>query len=494
MAPTSPRGVAASAFACGAEEDGEVDLPSPPWAAPHPSAWRCAPGAAAVTPAGGVDVGGGGDRPFTLGVASMQRKLNHPLMESFLSSLTAALPAAQVVRLHVETLADRPVGSWPVCDVLLAFHAPGFPLAAVNAYATLHGMPLINSLAAQFTLRDRARISDMLSTAAVPTPSMVVRLDGTDAATSASGSDRTGGCGARVASDTAAGRLPGRMGAVTQDCDWLLVDGARALRMPFVEKPLNSDEHKCIVYYLGDGGTSTIERKKVHHEAGRRAIRPSGSYVYEQFHSAEDVKVYAIGTEVFFAETRVREADGSVRRAPTVLSPDEQRMAGRVAAAFGQFLTGFDIIRCADGRSLVIDVNGWSIGKAESGAFIKAAVPALARHLRGLVGSGLARGARLGPARGARLGPAPDLPALAWSVHGSQRGRDSDGTGDGDGCGADGVGLFGTQRGVDAGAARSAKADSPASGDVANRGRGADRRSGAAADSWQALTSALVLG
>jgi len=416
----------------------------------------------------------------------MRRKLNHLLMKAFLSSLTAALPAAQVVLLHVEALADRPVGSWPVCDVLLAFHAPGFPLAAFSAYATLHGLPLINSLAAQFTLRDRARISDVLSKAAVPTPSRVVRLDGTDAAAAASGSNRTGGCGARVHADAAAGRLPGRMGAVTQDGDWLLVDGARALRMPFVEKPLNSDEHKCIVYHPGGGGTSTIERKKVHHEAGRRTIRPSGSYVYEQFHSAEDVKVYAIGTEVFFAETRVREADGSVRRAPTVLSPDEQRMAGRVAAAFGQFLTGFDLIRCADGRALVIDVNGWSIGKAESGAFIKAAVPALARHLRGLVGSG--------PARGTRLGLAPELPALARSVRPSQRGRDCDGTGDGDGCGADRVGLFATQRGVDAGAARSAKAGSPASGHGANRGRGADRRSGAAADSWLTLTSALVLG
>ncbi|KAK1866932.1 hypothetical protein I4F81_009444 [Pyropia yezoensis] len=276
-------------------------------------------------------------------------------MRAFLAALSAALPAGRWVYLPVEADAGGtpppPVAEWPDVDILLAFHAPGFPLDAVTEYAAARQVPLVNSLADQYTLRDRSQIWAALVEAGVPTPDLVVRRERppSTAAAGIAGSD--GDAAPPVV------RLPAAScgGVVTQDGEWLLVDGVRALRKPFVEKPLDADDHLCIVYHAGDGGASVIERKRVTHLPDRRAIRPTGGYVYERYHRAvagADVKVYAAGDD---------------------------------------FLTGFDIIRATDGRVLVIDVNGWSVGKAESGAFVKAAVAALAPRIRAtLVGAGAA--------------------------------------------------------------------------------------------------------
>lgn len=413
LSPRSPRGVAASALLCLIEEAEDAgELAAPQWVASPSSPWGCGPALAPATPAAAL-VGSCGDRPFTLGIAALGRKVRHPLMRAFLAALSAALPAGRWVYLPVEADAaggtpPPPVAEWPDVDILLAFHSPGFPLAAVTKYAAARQVPLVNSLADQYTLRDRSQIWAALVAAGVPTPDLVVRRESPATTASAGFAGGDGDAAPPVA------RLPAAVcsGVVTQDGEWLLVDGVRALCKPFVEKPLDADDHLCIVYHAGDGGASVIERKRVTHMPDLRAIRPTGGYVYERYHRAvagADVKVYAAGGDVFFAETRTRTPAGAVVRAATPLSPAETLVARRVAAAFGQFLTGFDIIRATDGRVLVIDVNGWSVGKAESGAFIKAAVAALARRIRATLVGGDAAFAPPPQPAGGRLGRLPQL-------------------------------------------------------------------------------------
>jgi hypothetical protein len=87
----------------------------------------------------------------------------------------------------------------------------------------------------------------------------------------------------------------------------------------------------------------------------------------------QDLKVYGIGDNYAYAEMRKapavdgiveRTADGKEVRIITTLNEEERMISRRIVQCFRQRICGFDILRAADGRSLVCDVNGLSFVKS----------------------------------------------------------------------------------------------------------------------------------
>jgi len=155
------------------------------------------------------------------------------------------------------------------------------------------------------------------------------------------------------------------------------------INKPFVEKPVDADDHNIAIYYPSSAGGGC---KKLFRKVGDRSsefypeindVRRDGSYIYEEFIETQgtDVKMYTVGPDYGHAEARKsptvdgkveRNPDGKEVRFPVILTLREKEIARRIVLVFKQQVCGFDILRIQEGDSLVsyvCDVNGWSFVK-----------------------------------------------------------------------------------------------------------------------------------
>ncbi|XP_954090.1 uncharacterized protein TA05605 [Theileria annulata] len=160
--------------------------------------------------------------------------------------------------------------------------------------------------------------------------------------------------------------------------DYIIYNGIR-LNKPFIEKPIDSDDHNNWIYYpLNSGGGC----KKLFRKNGDRSsnyypeihnVRRDSIYIYQEFVSnfGTDIKVYSVGPLFAHAESRKsptldgkvdRYPDGKEIRYPVILTGKEKIIAYRIVDHFKQLVCGFDILRTFDGP-YVCDVNGWSFVK-----------------------------------------------------------------------------------------------------------------------------------
>ncbi|PQQ06741.1 inositol hexakisphosphate and diphosphoinositol-pentakisphosphate kinase 2 isoform X1 [Prunus yedoensis var. nudiflora] len=254
-----------------------------------------------------------------------------------------------------KVILEDPIESWPICDCLIAFHSSGYPLEKAEAYAALRKPFLVNELEQQHLLHDRRKVYEHLEMHGVPVPryALVNR------------------------------EVPYQeLDYFVEEEDFVEVHGHRFWK-PFVEKPVEGDDHSIMIYYPSSagGGMKELFRKvgnrssEFHPEV--RRVRREGSYIYEEFMptGGTDVKVGCLcirwalnmrmlrqGSLLLLMVLSMRNPDGKEVRYPVLLTPTEKQMARDVCIAFRQAVCGFDLLRC-EGRSYVCDVNGWSFVK-----------------------------------------------------------------------------------------------------------------------------------
>ncbi|KAG9393542.1 Histidine phosphatase superfamily [Carpediemonas membranifera] len=292
-----------------------------------------------------------------LGICVLEKKARSKPMREIVKRITSH-GDIKVVYFPNDLILHQPIENWPVVDVLISFYSDGFPLKKAISYVdTVHPF-CINDLRLQQALQDRREVYSRLKGAKIPVARhFAVSRD-------------------RMDIDEA---------DVVFDGSTLSFRGFQTLQTPFVEKPVDGEDHNVWIYFgpespCGPGVRRLFRKvdcKSSEFFPGPCDVRRDGAYLYEEFlevKDAKDLKAYTVLPDYVHGELRKTPAlDGIVERDDRgkevrevcVLSHEERRAAKMIGQAFGQRVCGFDILRKPDKSFIVCDVNGWSFVKGD---------------------------------------------------------------------------------------------------------------------------------
>ncbi len=252
-----------------------------------------------------------------VGVCAMAKKVNSKPMEAILTRLKS-YDHFEIIVFPQETILDEPIEQWPRCDCFLSFYSKDFPLKKAQEYAKHFNPYLINDLEKQWDIMDRTKVYQMLQDAGIEQPTYAIKRQDDDI-------------------------------QIIEQEDQIEING-QIFTKPFVEKPINADDHNIYIYFPSSagGGSQRLFRKtgtKSSIYSHEMRIRRKGSYIYETFMPTDgtDVKIYTVGPEYAHAEARKspaldgvveRDENGKEVRYPVMLRAEEKIIAKKIVLAF----------------------------------------------------------------------------------------------------------------------------------------------------------------
>jgi hypothetical protein len=168
-----------------------------------------------------------------LGICAMDKKARSKPMAEILSRLNE--DHFQVVFFGDAIILNSPIEEWPICNVVIAFFSKGYPLQKAKDYVKLRKPIILNDLDMQELLQDRRRVYDHLEASGIDVPRHVyLSRDG------------------YVSTGTGDGNSI-RDQEVQEFDDHIEVNGM-TIHKPFVEKPVNAEDHNIAIYYPTSAG------------------------------------------------------------------------------------------------------------------------------------------------------------------------------------------------------------------------------------------------
>jgi inositol hexakisphosphate/diphosphoinositol-pentakisphosphate kinase len=202
---------------------------------------------------------------------------------------------------------NEEVEMWPECDVLIAFYSSGYPLEKAEKYAELHPeMYVINDLKMQHELKDRRRVYDLLKASGIDVPRHVfLNRDGYVSRTSVNNlfNRNNDDTSSMIQSQNLTIGDDEDETELIENDDNIIVNGV-TISKPFVEKPVDADDHNIAIYYpySAGGGCKKLFRKVMNRSSEFypeiNEVRRDGSYIYEEYVETQgiDVKTYTVGS------------------------------------------------------------------------------------------------------------------------------------------------------------------------------------------------------
>ncbi|KAM7279313.1 hypothetical protein ACFE04_006447 [Oxalis oulophora] len=234
-------------------------------------------------------------KKIRIGVCVMEKKVSSAPMGQILNRLQA-FGEFEFIFFGDKVILEDPIGSWPICDCLIAFYSSGYPLQKVQAYAALRRPFLVNELEPQHLLHDRRKVYEYLKPAKEH-KALEVRKD-----------LRLEMYGIPVPRYALVNReVPYQdLDYFVEEEDFVEVHGNRFWK-PFVEKPIHADDHSIMIYYPSSAGGGMKELfRKVGNRSSEfhpdvRRVRREGSYIYEEFMptGGTDVKVVYFSSKLY---------------------------------------------------------------------------------------------------------------------------------------------------------------------------------------------------